>query len=267
MQFNVAEIVRTLKFMSLICQRLANAVSCLFVFVIYVSAARAEVFHNAFVSFELPDKWGCALERTEWVCHPKIAAQAQKAIIILTAKEVGPSDNLEAYKAHLQAPRTIANRTGQPLQSIVKYVDNRTYNDQAWVDGLHESSEVPSYFTRYVATVKDKIAILVTFSAHKDFYAEFSSDFNRAVQSLRVIAVKSLTTGANSGPGGLGDGGGGPIGHAINLSGLGDAPPADDQGASGSAANGLSMNNLIGIAIVIGIIGLYLLLKRGKNKR
>ena len=34
-------------------------------------------------------------------------------------------------------------------------------NDHPWLDGLHLNSEIPGYYTRYLATIKDQLAILV----------------------------------------------------------------------------------------------------------
>ena len=95
-------------------------------------------------------------------------------------------------------------------------------NDHQWVEGLQKGSEIPNYFTRYVATIKEKIAILVTFSAHADHYALYSKDFFRAIQSLRVIASKNLLAQ--------------PSGTS------GSANTAGVWGAASSAPGGLSMH-------------------------
>src|SRR4051812_44418763 len=101
----------------------------------------AKTFSNAYISFELPETWNCVLEQTEWVCRPVAPDIQQLGIIILTAKEVGPSDSLALYKSHLQQPRVIASRTGQPLNSSVLKVEDRQINGQPWIDGMHNSSE------------------------------------------------------------------------------------------------------------------------------
>ncbi len=155
--------------------------------------AQAKVFKNAYVAFELPDNWRCNLEQTEWVCRSEFDKQAREAVIILTAKEVGPTDSFQAYETHLNTPQQISSRKGQPLKSRIVYKAKTVkINNQKWIDGLHLNSEIPNYFTRYVATIKDKIAILVTFSADQKYYTRFSKDFFRAVMSLRVIASKGL---------------------------------------------------------------------------
>ena len=62
---------------------------------------------------------------------------------------------------------------------------------------MHLGSEIPHYYTRYLATIKGNISVLVTFSAHKLFYTKYSNEFFRAIKSLRVIATKSATVGKN----------------------------------------------------------------------
>lgn len=163
-------------------------------------SASAKIFRNSYVSFELPPGWDCQLEGTEWVCRSTKADQAKESIIILTAKEAGPKDNLQAYETHLKTPRVINNSAGKPEPSKIIQVSQRTINQQVWVDGMHLASEVPNYYTRYLATVKDRIAVLVTFSAHKNQYTKYSNDFFHAILSLHVVADKGATgDGANSG--------------------------------------------------------------------
>lgn len=164
--------------------------SLLVIVLLACGTAHAKRFRNAYVSFELPPNWNCKLEGSEWVCENDYSGKTKEAIIILTAKEVGPNDTLAAYMAHLQTPRTIPGRGGVPTKSQIIHVKERMIYNQMWVDGMHLGSEVGPYFTRYLATIKDKISILVTFSAHKEHYTKYSGDFIKAVESLRVVATK-----------------------------------------------------------------------------
>ncbi|MES2965372.1 MAG: hypothetical protein V4760_15925 [Bdellovibrionota bacterium] len=228
-----------------------------------IQPAFARTFSNAYVSFELPDSWNCVLEQTEWVCRPVAPQLQQLGIIILTAKEVGPSDSNPQYKAHLQQPRIIMGRNGQPLNSTVLKVEERQINGQVWVDGMHNSSEVPNFFTRYLATTKDqKIAVLVTFTAHTQHYTKFQTAFLAAIASLRVTATKSMLGGRD------GSGGGGMFGQGMggSLSGLEGLP---EEGEAGDGGGGLSekAQMILGIAAVLAGIGIYLMLKRGRKKR
>lgn len=171
------------------------------IIILNAPSAEAKIFRNAYVAFELPDRWKCALEHTEWVCRSENEKESREAIIILTAKEMGPTDSMEAYMAHLNQAQPVAYKGQGAGTSRIIYAPKKVrINDHDWVDGLHLASEVPNYFTRYLAALKDKIAILVTFSAHKDFYSKYSQDFFRAVMSLRVIATKNLLAQPDLGP-------------------------------------------------------------------
>lgn len=229
------------------------------------NAAEAKTFRNAYVSFDLTERWDCTLEQTEWVCRTGAGSgDNREAIIILTAKEVGPADSLAAYEQHLKTPRMVPSRTGQPIQSQILKVEQRNINQHPWVDGMHLASEVPNYYTRYVATTKDKIAVLVTFSAHKSQYPKYSSDFYRAIESLRVIATKSLMGEAGAGgvgiPGSdmLGSGNTGGVGM-----GMGDELPEE---GSGGAAGNMATQGAMALAALALITGLYLVLKKKKKK-
>lgn len=155
-------------------------------------AAQAGMFSSQYISFELPPNWNCKNEGTEWVCISQLEKQAKEAIIILTAKEAGPTDSLQIYEAHVKTPRVLPNATGKNVPSQVLSVKQRLINGHPWVDGMHLGSEIASYYTRYLVTVKDRLAIAVTFSAHKAHYTKYSQDFLKSIESLRVIAPKDM---------------------------------------------------------------------------
>ncbi|WP_413293069.1 LPXTG cell wall anchor domain-containing protein [Bdellovibrio sp. HCB185ZH] len=222
-------------------------------------SANAKVFRNAYISFELPDTWKCNLEQTEWVCRSEQTKESKEAIIILTAKEVGPTDSYPLYQAHLDSPISVTFKGGGGTVSKVVYKSKQeNINDQMWVDSLHMNSEVPNYFTRYVATIKNKIAILVTFSAHKQYYTKYSQDFFKAIQSLRVIASPTLGNGNNPGqvrPGSE------TFGY-----GSGQGMPGDmyQEQSTGGKSNKMLM--LLG-ALVLAVLGAVIFIRSKKNKR
>ncbi len=150
--------------------------------------AHAGKFANQFVEFELPANWVCLLEGTEWVCqNQQDAAKRKEAIIILAAKIQGDQDTLDQYLSYLRNPKTYSNSQGKQVTSQVKYAQNKSISEQAWVDSLHVDSEISGFYTRYLATVKDGIGILVTYSVNKDKYAEYSSMFEELVKSLKAF--------------------------------------------------------------------------------
>jgi hypothetical protein len=221
----------------------------------------AKVFRNAYVAFELPDTWSCNLEHTEWVCRSQANNESKEAIIILTAKEVGPTDSFDAYTQHLA---TVQNAPGKPAGSRVIYPPKQVkINDQVWIDGLHLGSEVTNYFTRYLATIKDRIAILVTYSAHKNFYTKYSQDFFKSIQSLRVIASKNLLDNPQSGA--LRPGGetlGAPIGQAMP----GEMTMEQGQGGGAGSQGQRTKMMMLGVAVLLAGMAIYIFIKMKQKK-
>lgn len=236
----------------------------LLVFVLLLSGtAHAKLFRNAYVSFELPPNWNCKLEGSEWVCENDFAAKTKEAIIILTAKEVGPTDTLPAYLAHLQTPRNLPGRGGVPAKSQIIHVKERMISNHMWIDGMHLGSEVGPYFTRYLATIKDRIAILVTFSAHKEHYTKYSADFIKAVESLRVVATKD-TLGGRGNELAAGGGNGGTVGVSPGaVVDYQDGLPIE----SGPRLPGKLLNFLLLLAITLALIGGYFYYQSGRKPK
>lgn len=226
-------------------------------------AAQAKRFRNAYVSFELPKNWDCKLEGAEWVCESTYTKKVREAIIILTAKEVGPADTLSAYEAHLKTPRMVPGKDGAPQKSQVLHVKKRLIAGHLWIDGMHLGSEVGPYFSRYLATIKERIAILVTFSAHKEHYTKYSQDFLSAINSLRVVATKDLLANRNR-PDDVRRSNetiGAPIGNHIPLLGDGESLPSESSGGSDLFVN------LILIALLLGAVGGFLYIKTNNKKK
>ena len=117
----------------------------------------------------------------------------------MTAKEAGPADSFNFYETYLKQERTVPNAKGQPMKSKVLHVKKVGLAKHTWVDGMHLSSEIEDFYTRYLATVKQGLAIIVSFSAHKAYYTKYSSDFLRAIKSLKVVANRNLLAAPNAG--------------------------------------------------------------------
>ncbi len=240
--------------------RFASFVSLL---LLIAGAAQAKVFRNNYISFEMPDTWRCNLEQTEWVCRSESLKESKEAIIILTAKEVGPTDSFQQYEDRLNSSFQVTGRSGTPTPSKPSYKAKKIQiNGQTWIDGLHLSSEVPNYFTRYMATIKEKIAVLITFSAHRNFYAKYSQDFFKSVQSLRVIASKNLLSRPDMGNLRPGTEMLGPGMHAGAMPA--DMTQVEDLNAKGK---GKKKTLFLGLALVVGGVGAYFLLKGGKKTK
>lgn len=228
--------------------------------------AEARSFKNAYISFEIQDNWRCKTEQSEWVCRSEDPQEAKEAVIILTAKESGPSDAFPVYTEHLSKPISLKLKNGTTIMSTIT-IPPKEYSvgDQKWLDALHANSEVQNYYTRYLATIKDKIAILVTFSAHSKHYAKHSAHFMKTIQSLRVIAAKDLTSRPESGPlHGSNEMLGASIGQAIPA----DLLTADDGTDMNSRKGGLLGNDLfLGLIFIILAIAGYVGFKFYKNRQ
>lgn len=163
----------------------------------FIETVESKPFRNSYISFDIPERWNCNIEQTEWVCRSDDSKESRESIIILTAKEVGPTDTYALYEGHLISPIVLKRPQGQAsFSKPFKKPEYVQINGHKWLDGFHLESEIPNYFTRYLITIKDNISVLVTFSAHKDDYAKYSSDFAKTIQSLRVVAEKGLAASA-----------------------------------------------------------------------
>lgn len=151
----------------------------------------SKTFNSQFSEFELPNGWDCSLEGSEWVCQSENKDRKKEAIIILAAKYRGDQDDLDKYQAYLKSPKTFSLPGGKTQVSEAKAVSVREINGQRWVDSLHLASEVPGFYTRYLATVKDSLGIAVTFSVAKDHYDSYQDIFEKIIATLKVFDQKS----------------------------------------------------------------------------
>lgn len=154
--------------------------------------AQAKLFKNSYVSFEVPDNWDCIQEGVAWTCTPKGPVDSREAVIVLAAKVAGPEDNLVNFQTHLSQPKTIATKVGTPMPSKVMYAQQRVLAGTKWVQAQHLGSEITEFYTLYLATVKDALAILVSFSAERTKYGKYNPVFDRAMKTLKITANNQL---------------------------------------------------------------------------
>jgi hypothetical protein len=161
-----------------------------------LSPALAVQFRNDYLKFELPSGWTCQLEQTEFVCEPPHAAgQPVNAIMILAAKFMGTGDTLGDYKRHLEGR---AAQLGP--KAMLKPPAFVVIQDILWVDATLAGSEVTTYDTRYLATARDEIAILFTFSAHRSVYDQLLGAAVQAVYTLQILDDWKLNKPADNAP-------------------------------------------------------------------
>ncbi len=169
-------------------------IACFFSFGSY-----SKIFQNKFISVDLPIGWECTLEGTEYICQSTIEERKKEAIFVFAAKMRGKTDSLEYYKAYLKKRKPLKLPTGERIVSEPKYVKLSKINSHDWVDALHLSSEIPGYYTRYLATVKDDLGVAFTASIAQPYYSKYQKLLEKVVLSLKVFRNRGARVGKRSG--------------------------------------------------------------------
>jgi hypothetical protein len=165
----------------------------IFIALSFTSQVEAKRFASKYCEFELPAGWECALEGSEYVCQSENADRKKESIIILAAKIRGEQDNLDEYMAYLKKTKSYNLPGGKKQVSEPKNTKMSRINDHQWVDALHLASEVPGFYTRYLATVKEDLGVAVTFSVTKDLYSTYQPIIDKLISTLRVFRQKKNT--------------------------------------------------------------------------
>lgn len=169
--------------------------------VIFSTSTFAKRFANQYIEFDMPNTWECVLEGAEWVCQSNNVARKKEAIIIFAAKNRGPKDSIEEYQAYLKQAKNFMLPGGQALVSEPKYANAVDVNGHRWIDSLHMASEIPGFYTRYMATVKEDLGVVVTFSVSRDAYTTYKTVFDKIIASIRVFRQASKNVKVNIGQG------------------------------------------------------------------
>ena len=145
---------------------------------------------NNYVCFEVPKNWKCVDEGVHRICHNKSRQLAKEAIIIVVAKEVGKQDGVTQYIDYLKEKKNYKTKKGKAMTSKVYHSRSNKINNHLWADGFHLASEIPIYYTRYLGSTKSGLAVLVTYTAHKNLWKKYAADFNKSILSLRLLNVE-----------------------------------------------------------------------------
>ena len=152
-----------------------------------ITTASAKTWTTGYLSFDLPDNWKCGLDGSEFVCRPLGKVAEKEAIIVIAAKLPGKEDNLKAYYDFLKKPKQGHDLRGLAFSSHVNVIKHKEVKGTTWVDAIHLSSELRDFYTRYLATVKEGLAILVTYSVAKSKNSVYAADLVKMVESVQVL--------------------------------------------------------------------------------
>ncbi len=173
-------------------------INILFGFLIVSQLGLAKKFENNYISFDLPVGWECSLEGTEYICQSTIEERKKEAIVIFAAKMRGKTDTLRHYQAYLKKRKKMKLESGEILVSEPKAIKVSKINNHSWINALHLSSEIPDYYTRYLATVKDDLGIAFTMSIARPFYSTYRGHFSKMINSIRVFRKRGGKVGKSS---------------------------------------------------------------------
>jgi len=225
----------------------------------------ANRFVNQFISFELPANWQCNLEGAEWVCQNVDKKSSRDAIIIMAAKLKGNQDSLDQYLEHLQKPKTYRSVNNRPVQSEPKFARYKKINGHTWVDSLHLESEIPGFYTRYLATVKEDIGVLVTYSVNKSSHSQYLDEFEAMVKTLQVFrkpGLNALPKNTNLFQGGTANGN---LGNAPPPTHIFDTKPIDAHSGGQAGMRGKSGLDTTTLIIIILIAGAAFIIWKKKR--
>ncbi len=222
----------------------------------------AKSFSNQYTEFELPPNWECVLEGSEYVCQSTNGDRKKEAIVILAAKIRGAQDTLDQYQAYLKKPKTYQLPGGKTQVSEAKYAKPKKINNHEWIESLHLASEVPGFYTIYIATVKADLGVAITFSVIKSKYQQYQPIFEKMMSSVKVFRQKKSGL-SNIRLAKQGEGAGGIENTTfvpdakMNIGGAnsGQRQQRDEEGGS----------NLLYILVGVGAV-IILLKKKGKKK-
>jgi hypothetical protein len=162
-----------------------------------------EVFawDTAYVNFDEPAGWRCELAQGVWVCQSTLDPDRKESLVMSIAALSSEWDTLENYEDYLKKPREFKTKGDKTIQSEISYTRRRNINGHVWVDSLQHHSELAGFWTRYLATVHEKLAVLVTYIVSDEHYSKMAPQFERMVVSLKLISSGDRSVPTNQADG------------------------------------------------------------------
>lgn len=216
--------------------------------------ASAKTFKTQFIKIDLPPNWDCRQEEIDWVCQPDNLAERSEAILVVVTKSVNEvDDTLDKYEEELKKERDMRDLLGNAYKSQIKYVRRREIQKWPWVDALHLGSEIPGFYTRYVASIREKVAGLLTYSIAESVYPKYAQLMDQMIDSAEIYFDPKAFAEAMQGSGSL-------LGARGRTKGR--LAPGLEKAKEPGPTEGMDMTKIFGGAIILGALGYYVYSKR-----
>jgi hypothetical protein len=230
---------------------------------------------TAYVQFDHPEGWKCELAQGVWICQSTTEPDRRESVVLSIATMATEWDTLDNYETYLKQPKTIQDEDGTTITSKVTYARKRNINGQTWVDALHFNSELPGFWSRYVATTvktpQHNLAILITYIVSEEYYKQLAPKFEAMVSSLKPNADFDAAVLSKQGDG--------PVNSSMRIGDVQKAILSERvklRAGSAKAAAGGSTDGTVAVSsdkkpIVVAVLGgaavVYMLLRRRKKKK
>ncbi len=220
-----------------------------------------------YISFEHPEKWGCENAQGTYICQSTQDPEKREALVMSVATIASDWDSLDNYLTFLKTPKTYKDDRGQEITSQISYVHRRKINGVEWIDSLQYNVELPGFWTRYLATVQNKLAILITYVVSDDYYKQMAPLFERMVLTLKPNNELDIHSSSKSDA--VAKPGTEKLGKEflqsrLNARKTGNAAPktnpAEDAPAEGSNTTTL-------LVLVLGLAAIFFVIKKRKKKK
>ena len=221
-----------------------------------------------YVSFEHPEGWRCELSQGVFICQSQTDPDRKESIVMSIATIATEWDSLDNYENYLNTPKTIQDEEGNSLTSKVTVTRRRNINGTVWIDSLQYNSELPGFWSRYLATVQNKLAILITYIVSDEQYSKMAPQFERMIASLKPNSEFDLNAASSQGdaplPGGEVLGSKAPkdiVGDRLNKKKNAAKNPSSNPTGSESSSTG---SLILVLFLVVGVV-LYMRMKKRKK--
>lgn len=228
-------------------------------FFVVFSTASAKTFISKFVTLELPPNWDCQQEELDWVCQPENVNLRNEALVVVVTKAANPSDDtLAKYEEYLKNPKQMRDLVGNTYTTDIKYTKQKKIRDQIWIDSLQIGSEVPGFISRYVTSIKEQVAALISYHVAESAFPKWAETLDKMIDTAELRfdpkAFEEIMRSQNMKL------------FGNRAGGAGQRKPTATQEAlkepEGESAD--LMMNILGAALIVGAIG-FLIYRKRKN--